>query len=206
MRTLILVDLQNDFMPGGSMAVKDGHQVVPIANEIQSKFDFVVATQDWHPANHGSFATNHFNKQVGDIVKLNGLDQILWPTHCVVDTKGSELVSGLKTHNVACIFRKGMSVGVDSYSAFFDNGRVNSTGLNKILERKTTQVYVMGLATDYCVKYTVLDACSLFSNIFLIEDGCRGVELNSGDIEKAKDEMIRVGAKIILSKDIGARS
>src|SRR5688500_5437345 len=162
MKALILVDLQNDFLSGGAPAVPDGDVVIPIANELQQKFPLVVATQDWHPANHGSFAANHPGKKPGDIIELNGLPQILWPVHCVQGTRGAEFVAGLDGSRVARVFHKGTDAGIDSYSGFFDNGHRKATGLGDYLkERGVTDVYVMGLATDYCVKFTALDARQL---------------------------------------------
>jgi nicotinamidase/pyrazinamidase len=161
---LILVDLQNDFVPGGALAVKDGDQVIPIANAMQKHVDLVIATQDWHPADHGSFAANHPGKKIGDVIDLNGLPQILWPVHCVQNTRGAEFVPGLNTDRFAQIFRKGIDPTIDSYSTFFDNAHRRSTGLADCLKpRGVTDVYLMGLATDYCVKFSALDARQLGS-------------------------------------------
>jgi nicotinamidase/pyrazinamidase len=193
---LILVDLQNDFLPGGALAVPGGDEVIPIANRLQSGFDVIVATQDWHPANHGSFAANHPGKKPGDWVHLNGLEQILWPTHCVQETYGAEFAAGLERDRWTRIFRKGTDRDIDSYSGFFDNGRRKATGLGDFLtSRQITEVYVMGLATDYCVKHTALDARELGFETWLVEDGCRGVELQSGDCDRALQEMFAAGVK-----------
>ena len=205
MKALILVDIQNDFVPGGALPVRDGDAVVPVANRIQDAFDLVVATQDWHPADHGSFAANHPGRKVGERIDLHGLPQILWPVHCVQNTPGAEFVPGLDTRRVAQVFRKGVDPGIDSYSGFFDNGRRKATGLGDYLKsRGVTDVYVAGLATDYCVKFTALDARQLGFNTFLIQDASRGVDLRPGDVDAAVQEMQRAGVKIVDSRSIGA--
>lgn len=199
-RALIIVDLQNDFMPGGALEVPQGDQVVSIANTLQSRFDLVVATKDWHPSDHGSFAINHPGHKVGDSVNLAGLRQILWPPHCVQDFSGSEFVSTFNTERVAKVFYKGTDSSIDSYSTFFDNAHRKSTGLEQYLkQQKVDELYFLGLATDYCVKYSVLDACQLGFKVFVIADGCRGVNLMPDDSEKAFIAMQAAGAHIIQS-------
>jgi nicotinamidase/pyrazinamidase len=203
MRALILVDIQNDFVPGGALAVREGDQVVPIANRLVPRFDLVVATQDWHPADHGSFAANHPGRRVGEVIDLNGLPQVLWPVHCVQGTPGAEFVAGLDVSKVAKVFRKGTDREIDSYSGFYDNGHRRSTGLGEWLsERGVRDVYVMGLATDYCVKFTALDARRLGLDVTLVEDGCRGVELKPGDVGRAVEEMRAAGVKVVRSVDV----
>ena len=203
MKALILVDIQNDFVPGGALAVPQGNEIVPLANNVQAYFDLVVATQDWHPANHGSFAVNHPGKKPGEIIDLEGLEQILWPVHCVQDTFGAEFVEGLQTGTVRRVFRKGTDPAIDSYSGFFDNGHRKATGMGDYLkEEGVTEVYLMGLATDYCVKFTALDAVELGFGTFVIEDGCRGVELSQGDVERAYSEMKERGVIVIDSSRI----
>ena len=200
---LILVDLQNDFLPGGALAVPEGDLVLPVANRVQRFFDLVAATQDWHPLDHGSFAANHPGKKPGDVVELNGLRQILWPVHCVESTPGAELARGLDTARLTRIFRKGTDRAIDSYSGFFDNGRRRSTGLEDfLLERRVTDVYILGLATDYCVKFTALDASTLGFRTFLIEDGTRGVELRPGDVASALNEMRQARVEIVSSREV----
>jgi len=162
MKTLILVDIQNDFLPGGALGVPDGDVIILIVNQLQAVFPLVVATQDWHPANHGSFAANHPGKAVFQQFDLNGLPQTLWPVHCVQGTPGAELAPGLQRDRIAKIFPKGTDAGIDSYSGLFDNGHRKSTGLGEWLKDKgATEVYVCGLATDYCVKFTALDAAHM---------------------------------------------
>ncbi len=203
MQALILVDIQNDFLPGGPLAVPDGDQVTGIANALMPKFTCVVATQDWHPANHGSFAANHRGKQPGEMVELDGLDQLLWPVHCVQNTGGAQFAPELQTAGIERIFPKGVDPTVDSYSGFFDNGRRKETGMRAYLkERGVTSVYVVGLATDYCVKFTALDAVSCGFETSLIEDGCRGVNIQPGDVSQAVDEMRAAGVQVLGSSDM----
>lgn len=206
LNALILVDLQNDFLPGGALAVPDGDSVIPIANQLQLEFPLVVATQDWHPANHGSFGANHSGKRVFDQIDLNGLPQTLWPVHCVQGTAGAELAPGLRRDRIARIFQKGTDPGIDSYSGFFDNGHRRATGLADWLKAKgVTDVYVCGLATDYCVKFTALDAIQLGFRTHLIEDASRGVNLHPNDVAEAVREMQRAGVSLVQSGDIPER-
>ncbi len=204
MKALILVDLQNDFVPGGALPVPEGDQVVPVANRLMLRFDLVVATQDWHPPNHGSFASQHLGRRVGDQIELNGLPQILWPDHCVQNTPGAAFVHSLNTARIAQVFRKGTDAGIDSYSGFFENGRRKATGLGGFLrQRGVTEVHIAGLATDYCVKFTALDARRLGFNTRLILEGVRGVELRPGDCQRALEEMARAGAGLVHEHEIG---
>ena len=202
-RALILVDIQNDFVPGGALAVRDGDKVVPVANRIQKAFDLVVATQDWHPANHGSFASQHPGTKPGDVIDLNGIPQVLWPNHCVQGSSGAEFHPKLDRSHVAKIFQKGVDPDIDSYSAFFDNGHRRGTGLAEYLRsQEVTDIYIAGLATDYCVKYTSLDGRTLGLNVFIVEDGCRGVNLNPGDSATAIDQMRAAGVTVVTSNDV----
>ena len=204
MRTLILVDIQNDFLPGGALGVPRGDEVVPIANRVQPRFDLVVATQDWHPEGHASFASMHPGKRPGEIAELAGQPQVLWPDHCVQGSPGAAFAPGLEMNRVETIFRKGTDPRIDSYSGFFDDGHRKSTGLGDYLEgRGASAVYVLGLATDYCVKFTALDARRLGFRTFLIEDGCRGVELRPGDVARALEEMRLAGVEIVASGSTG---
>ena len=204
MKALILVDIQNDFLPGGALAVPRGDEVLPVANRLSSRFDLVVATQDWHPADHGSFAANHPGKKPGDVVDLHGLRQILWPVHCVQDTPGAAFAPGLDVSRVARVFQKGTDPAIDSYSGFFDNGHRRATGLGDYLRaRGVSEIFVMGLATDYCVKFTALDAVRrLGLRSTLIEDGSRGVNLRPGDVDAAVRGMRDAGVRIIRSDDL----
>ncbi|HEX4792561.1 MAG TPA: bifunctional nicotinamidase/pyrazinamidase [Humisphaera sp.] len=200
MTAFILVDIQNDFLPGGALAVPEGDQIIPICNALIPKFDLVVATQDWHPANHGSFAANHPGHEVGEMIDLNGLPQILWPVHCVQNTPGAAFAPALKTDRIARIFQKGTDPAIDSYSGFFDNCHRKATGLGEYLkQRGATSVYIAGLATDYCVKFTALDARSLGFDTHLIQDASRGVNLKAGDVDAAIQHMREAGVNIIAS-------
>lgn len=202
-RALILVDIQNDFIPGGALAVAEGDKVVPVANRVQSAFDLVVATQDWHPRDHGSFASQHLGKKPGDVIDLNGIAQVLWPDHCVQGSNGAEFHPKLDRSRIAQVFRKGVDREIDSYSAFFDNGHRRGTGLAEyVRSRHLTDVYIAGLATDYCVKFTALDARTLGLNVYMIEDACRGVNLNPGDSETALDQMRAAGVRVVASEDL----
>ncbi len=195
--TLLLVDLQNDFMPGGALAVSGANEVIPIANHLIDQFDLVVATQDWHPADHGSFASNHEGHNLFDQVELNGLPQTLWPTHCVQNTGGALFAPALNTAGIDRVFPKGTNAAIDSYSGFYDNGKRASTGLSEWLREKgVTAITVLGVATDYCVKFTVLDALTEGFAVTLHTPGCRGVDLQAGDCEKAIREMSEAGATL----------
>src|SRR6266436_8425378 len=205
MKALILVDIQNDFLPGGALGVPRGDEVVPIANRLQPRFGLVVATQDWHPPGHGSFASAHPGRKPGEFIELAGLRQVLWPDHCVQGTAGAAFAPGLTMNRVETIFRKGTDPRIDSYSGFFDNGHRKSTGLGDYLKgRGATAVYVLGLATDFCVKFTALDARSLGFRTVLIEDGSRGIELQPGDVARALEEMRSAGVEVVRSTEVRA--
>jgi nicotinamidase/pyrazinamidase len=195
MKALIIVDLQTDFLPGGALAVPHGDMVIPFANKLQGVFKLVVATQDWHPANHSSFAAHHAGRQPFETVQLKKRLQKLWPVHCVQKSRGAEITTGLMMNRVNKVFKKGMDTDIDSYSGFYDNDHQHSTGLGEFLkEKKVTDVYIMGLATDYCVKFTALDAVQLGFKTHLIEDACRGV--NETDSKNAIEEMRKAGVDI----------
>lgn len=203
---LVIVDIQNDFMPGGTLEVPAGDEVVPIANQLIPHFELVVATQDWHPPDHGSFAANHPGHQPGEVIELDGLQQILWPVHCLRNSTGAELFDELDEDELDRIFYKGTDASVDSYSGFIDNGHRRATGLGDFLKAQGTEtVYILGVATDYCVKFTALDACELGFQTFLIEDACRGVNLQPGDVDKALTEMRAAGVTITNSAALSPR-
>jgi nicotinamidase/pyrazinamidase len=200
MNALILVDVENDFVPGGALPVPEGDTIVPLVNELQARFDLVVATQDWHPPDHGSFAANHPGRKVYEVIDLAGLPQVLWPVHCVQGTPGAELVPSLDASRIDRVFRKGTDPAIDSYSGFFDNGHRKATGLDDYLNGAgVRRVYVCGLAADYCVKFTALDARRLGFETFLIEDATRGVNVNPGDVGRAIDDMRAAGVVITTS-------
>lgn len=199
-KALIIVDVQNDFCPGGALAVPDGHLVVPVINDLQTSgnYELIVATQDWHPKGHGSFASSHEGKSPGDIVRLGGLPQILWPDHCVQYTPGAEFVSTLNTEKVQKIVQKGTDPGIDSYSGLYDNGHEKSTGLGDYLkEQGVEDVHVAGLATDYCVKFTAIDAAKEGFKTSVVVGGCRGVNLVPSDVDNALRAMRMAGVTLI---------
>jgi nicotinamidase/pyrazinamidase len=199
-RALVLVDLQYDFCPGGALAVAGGDETVPIANRLIPAYEVVVATQDWHPPGHKSFAVNHKGKQPYDVIKLDGLDQVLWPAHCVQGTRGAELHDALDRSKIDCVFPKGTDPMIDSYSGFWDNGHKKSTGLADWLRAQDIGVLtVLGLATDFCVKFTVLDGLREGFAVTLVEDGCRAVELAAGDGARAITAMREAGAQVATS-------
>jgi len=198
MKVLLVVDVQNDFCPGGSLEVKEGDRVIAVINKIRDQFDLVLFTQDWHPRNHKSFASNHPGKKPGDIVDLNGIQQILWPDHCVQDTEGADFHKDLIVRAGDPVFKKGTDPEIDSYSAFYDNRHLKSTGLAEFLKnRGITEIYICGLATDYCVKYSALDALSESFKVHVIVEACRGVDLKPGDSERALEEVRTAGVKIV---------
>lgn len=204
MKALLLIDIQNDFLSGGALPVKNGEAILPIINEIiQYPFDLIVASKDWHPADHASFANNHIGKQIGDHINLGGLDQILWPAHCVQGSWGAEFAPGWNTAIVDKVIYKGTDSLIDSYSAFYDNGHRKSTSLeNYLREKGVNQLFIAGLATDYCVKYSVLDACELGFHTYLIVDACQGVNLHPDDVQKAKEKMQSAGAMSLSFKNL----
>ncbi|TWU10954.1 bifunctional nicotinamidase/pyrazinamidase [Allorhodopirellula heiligendammensis] len=205
MNALILVDLQNDFLPGGALAVPRGDEVIEIANRLMPRFDIVAATQDCHPPDHLSFAREHAGKSVGDSIDLDGLPQVLWPVHCVAKTLGCEFPTRLQSALITKVFPKGTDRRRDSYSGFYDNGGIVATGLADYLQRVGVQdVYVMGLATDYCVRATAIDAAKLGLTTYLIEDGCRGVDLSPGDCDRAISEMEEAGVRRANSNEMPA--
>lgn len=203
MNVLLIVDVQNDFCPGGALPVPEGDQIIPVINRIQGWFPLVIATQDWHPANHCSFASNHPGKRSGDIVEVDGVAQILWPVHCVQGTKGADFHPDLATDRIAAVIQKGTDPRVDSYSGFFDNARRRATGLDELLREKgVSTLFVCGLATDYCVKYTCLDGRALGYRVVLVEDACRGVEVAPGDVARALNEMRTAGVVVVRSEHL----
>lgn len=200
-QALLLIDIQNDFCPGGALAVNDGDATVAVANCLAQEFyqrgEPVIASQDWHPANHGSFASVSGQPpySAGD---LNGLTQVWWPDHCIQHSQGAAFHPQLKTSLIEAVFYKGQDAQVDSYSAFFDNGHRRQTGLDSWLKQRGIEsLLIIGLATDYCVKYSVLDALALGYQVKVLREGCRGVNLQADDSEKAFAEMAATGAVII---------
>ena len=197
MKALLLIDIQNDFLPTGALPVPQGDQVVPVANRLMEQCDLIVATQDWHPANHGSFAANHAGRKPGEVIELDGVQQILWPVHCVQNTPGADFAPGLDRSRIAHVVRKGTAPAIDSYSGFFDKGHRKATGLDQYLRsRNVTDLTIVGLATDYCVKFTALDARQLGYTVHLALAGCRGVNLKPRDVDRAVEEMKQAGVLV----------
>ncbi|GAA4380455.1 bifunctional nicotinamidase/pyrazinamidase [Hymenobacter koreensis] len=201
MKALLLIDIQNDFVPGGALAVPAGDTVVPIANRLQPHFDLVVATQDWHPAGHHSFASAHAGREVFETIDLHGLPQVLWPDHCLQGTPGAELHPQLDQRRIEAIFRKGTDPDIDSYSGFNDNGHRKSTGLADYLRGKgIKQVYVAGLAGDYCVYFTAKDALELGFETTLITDAARPI--NAEGYAQAQADVQQRGGKLLGFHDL----
>jgi nicotinamidase/pyrazinamidase len=199
---LIVVDVQNCFLPGGSLAVKDGDQVIPVINRISKSFENVVMTQDWHTVHHVSFASTHEGKKPFEMIKLAYGNQVLWPDHCVQGTEGAAIAKAIDIPQAELIIRKGFHNDVDSYSAFLEADKETKTGLAGYLkERRIDTVFVTGLATDFCVAWTALDARAAGLNVYVVDDACRGIDLN-GSIAKAWADMTAAGVKKIESSDI----
>ncbi|MBA9077337.1 MULTISPECIES: bifunctional nicotinamidase/pyrazinamidase [Rufibacter] len=201
MKALILVDIQNDFIPGGALAVPGGEEIIALANQLQPKFDLVVATQDWHPAHHKSFASQHEGKQVFETTQLQGLEQVLWPDHCIQGTPGAEFSPALDMTKVEAIFRKGTNPEIDSYSGFYDNGHLKSTALAQYLTGKgVTSVFLAGLAADYCVYFTALDALQEGFTTSIIEDATRAISADG--FAQAREEILQRGGHVISGSSI----
>lgn len=201
MNALIIVDVQNDFLPGGALAVKEGDLVIPVINGLQNKFDLVVATQDWHPVDHKSFASSHQGKKIFQEITLDGLPQVLWPDHCVQETEGAEFSAQLDTKKIEAIFRKGMDKNIDSYSGFFDNGKKKATGMGDYLKgRGITSIYVCGLAADYCVYFTALDGLEMGFQSTIISDATRAID--EGNFKQLLEIFKSKGGKEIKSDAI----
>lgn len=197
MEALIVVDVQNDFCPGGALAVQQGDQVVPFINRIRARYPLIVFTQDWHPRQHKSFASNNPGTKVGDVIPVGGGQQVMWPDHCVQGTRGADFHPQLDRRQADPVFRKGELAAVDSYSGFLDNDQKHETGLRAFLQQQgVTQVTVVGLATDYCVKFTVLDALKSGFQVTVLKEGCRAVNLKPGDESQAYAEMQAAGARV----------
>lgn len=197
MSALIIVDMQNDFMPGGSLAVPKANEIVPLINAHMNAFPLVVATQDWHPLDHVSFISNHPGRHLKEEIVVEGTIQLLWPVHCVKNTWGSELVSSLHKEGISAFFYKGTDPQIDSYSAFFDNAHKRSTGLAEYLKsRAISKVYFAGVATDYCVLYSALDALQLGLEVVVLKEACRGINLHPQDVEKGLKRIEEAGGKI----------
>lgn len=201
MKALIIADIQYDFLPGGALGVPDGDKIIPVVNELQKQFELVVATQDWHPVGHRSFASAHEGKKVMETTMLGDTEQILWPDHCVQGTKGAAFAKEMSLNDVEVIFRKGMDKEIDSYSAFYDNEHKKSTGLSDFLRGKgVTEVYVSGLAGDFCVAYTALDAIKEGFDTYLVEDATKPIDPDG--FIKMKALIREKGGKVVSSDSV----
>ncbi len=180
MKALIIVDVQNDFLLGGNLAVPQGNETIDVINTIQNRYELVVATQDWHPSNHKSFASQHDGKSIFEVIELKGLEQTLWPDHCVQSTFGAELSSQLAQNRIEVIIRKGTNPTIDSYSGFYDNGKLKSTGLHGFLQdRGVEEVHICGLAADFCVFFTAMDALKLGYKTAIVSKGTKAIDKDS---------------------------
>ena len=201
MNALLIVDVQNDFLPGGSLAVPDADTIIPIINKISENFDLVVATQDWHPEGHSSFASQHQGKEPFEQIELNGNAQTLWPDHCVQGSHGAEFDKNLNLKPVEAIFRKGTNLEIDSYSGFYDNNHEKSTALADYLRAKQIdEIYICGLAADVCVYFTALDALQEDFTTYLITDATKG--LDDQAIAADLDDIKKKGGKLVEAKDL----
>jgi nicotinamidase/pyrazinamidase len=202
MQALLIVDVQNDFCPGGSLEVPDGDTIIPVINKLARKFEVVIQTQDWHPAAHWSFASNHKDKEPYETINMPYGDQVLWPDHCVQGSKGAEFHPDLETTHTQLIIRKGFRKEIDSYSAFYENDAKTTTGLSGYLrDRDIETLYTVGLATDFCVKWSVMDGLQEGFDVCVVEDAVKGIDMD-GSVEKAWNEMLDTGAKKVTSKDL----
>lgn len=196
---LIIVDMQNDFMPNGALAVQNADQIIQPINQLAQHFQNVILTQDWHPNEHISFVDNHANQQVFDYIELSYGQQVLWPRHCVQGSQGAEFHRDLNIPHAQLIIRKGYHVEIDSYSAFLEADKKTATGLASYLrERQINTVYIVGVATDYCVKWTALDAQQAGFKTYVIEDMCKAIDIN-GSLAQAWLEMSQAGVQRVQS-------
>ena len=199
MEALLIVDLQNDFCPGGALAVPEGDTIVPVVNELAREFDHVLQTQDWHPEGHQSFASSHADKDPYDVIEVDYGEQVLWPDHCVQGTEGANFHPELDTTHSELIIRKGFRPDIDSYSAFYENDGETPTGLTGYLKgRGIDTLYLCGLATDFCVKWSAVDGKKEGFDVYVIEDATRGID-QDGSLAQAWDEMNNAGVQVVSS-------
>jgi len=203
-RALIIVDMQYDFLPGGALAVQDSDVIIPFINSLYDKFDNIIVTQDWHPAGHISFASSHEGKKPLDVIETSYGPQVLWPDHCVQGSSGAEISKQVKTDKAQLVIRKGYNIELDSYSAFEEADHSTPTGLAGYLhERGISELYVVGVATDFCVGWTAMDAVKKGFSVSVIEDATKGIDLE-GSLADAWDKMQAAGVKRVNSADIAA--
>ena len=196
MKTLVIIDIQNDFLKNGSLEVPYGNEVIEPINQIMKNYELVIGTKDWHPLNHISFASNHPGKKIGDVIKVDDLDQVLWPDHCVQKSKGSDFPETLNYEKINKVFRKGINSQIDSYSGFYDNAKIRSTGLSEYLKVKNVKsIDFVGLVTEYCVKFSVLDSINENFKTRVILKGIKGINIKASN--KAVDEMKSKGVDLL---------
>lgn len=202
MKALLIVDLQNDFCPGGALEVPEGDEILPTVNKLVNVFDAVIQTQDWHPADHSSFASMHDGKDPYDTIEVDYGEQVLWPDHCVQGSMGAQFHPELNTIKTQVIIRKGFRKSIDSYSTFFENDQTTTTGLTGYLEQRgITDLYTVGLATDFCVKWSILDGIDEGFNMHIVKDAVKGIDLN-GSLDEAWKEMKEKGVNIVTSDEL----
>lgn len=200
---LLIIDIQNDFCPGGSLEVPEGDTIIPVVNQLAHTFPFVVATKDWHPEGHISFASRHEGKQPAETIDVDGLEQILWPDHCIQGSEGAEFHRDLDVKPLNLILHKGTKRDLDSYSAFFENDKETPTGLEFLLQgHGFERVFVCGLAEDVCVYFTARDARQLNLETYVISDATRGVNVPEGNLENAREDMKNAGVEFVESKEL----
>ncbi|MDZ7659160.1 bifunctional nicotinamidase/pyrazinamidase [Fodinibius sp.] len=202
MKALLIVDVQNDFCPGGALEVPNGDQIIPTINKLSAQFDVVIQTQDWHPEGHSSFASSHQGKEPFETIEMPYGEQVLWPDHCVQGSQGADFHADLETTRSQLIIRKGFRKDIDSYSAFYENDDSTTTGLTGYLrERNIDTLYAVGLATDFCVKWSVVDGIKEGFNVFVVEDAVKGIDIE-GSVDQAWEEMLEKGAQKVSSADL----
>ncbi len=202
MKALVIIDIQNDFCPGGALAVKEGDKIIPVVKSLVNQFDNIIMTQDWHPEGHLSFATSHDGKSPYESIELPYGRQVLWPRHCVQGSKGAEFHPDIDPNIAQVIIRKGFRKSIDSYSAFYENDQETPTGLNGYLkERGIETIYLCGLASDFCVKWSALDGIKNGFEVKVISDAVRGIDID-GSLAQAWKEMLEAGVEKISSADI----
>jgi nicotinamidase/pyrazinamidase len=202
MDALLIIDIQNDFCPGGALEVPEGDTIIPVVNTLSDQFDIVLQTQDWHPAGHSSFASAHEDKEPYETLTMPYGEQVLWPDHCVQGSEGASFHPNLVTKRSQLIIRKGFRKDIDSYSAFYENDNKTTTGLAGYLrERNINTLYAVGLATDFCVKWSVLDGIKEGFEMYVVEDAVKGIDIE-GSVDQAWKEMLDAGATRISSEDV----
>lgn len=202
MEALLIIDVQNDFCPGGALEVPNGDEVVPVINELSLQFDVVLQTQDWHPEAHSSFASSHEEHEPFETIEMPYGEQVLWPDHCIQESEGAAFHPDLETDRTQLIVRKGFRTEIDSYSAFYENDNSTTTGLAGYLrERDIDTLYAAGLATDFCVKWSVVDGIQEGFNVKVVQDAVKGIDIE-GSVDQAWSEMLEAGAEKISSEEL----